>query len=78
MCFIGSLIPATIFAVIGYFVLFSSTKAEGGVHTLGRALAIWIFVLASFFPIMGAYATLSGQCPMERMMEQMKNSTGEN
>jgi len=29
MCFIFSFVPATFWAIIGYFVLFSSTKAEG-------------------------------------------------
>ncbi len=72
MCFIASLMPATIFAVIGYFVLFASTRAEGPVHMIGRGLAIWIFVLALMFPIMGAYVVISGQCPLERMMAQIE------
>jgi hypothetical protein len=71
MCFIFSLIPATIWAVIGYFVLFSSTKATGAVHTFGRGLAIWIFILALFFPIMGAYVTALDLCPMEQMIANM-------
>ena len=29
MCFFFSLIPATIWAVIGFFILFASTKTEG-------------------------------------------------
>jgi hypothetical protein len=73
MCFICSLIPATIFAVIGYFVLFASTRAEGGVQRFGRGLAIWIFVLALMFPVMGAYATISGLCPLERMMAELES-----
>jgi hypothetical protein len=68
MCFIFSLIPATIFTVIGYFVLFTSTKAEGTTQKFGWALAVWIFIIALFFPIMGAYVTLSGICPLEKMM----------
>ncbi len=71
MCFIFSLIPATIFTVIGYFVLFSSTKAEGAVQKFGQILAIWVLIVALFFPIMGLYATLSGLCPMEEMMKTM-------
>ena len=71
MCFFCSLIPATIFAVIGYFLLFSSTKAEGTVQKFGKILAIWIFVIALCFPICGAYVTISGQCPMEKIMHQM-------
>jgi len=68
MCFIFSFIPATFLVVIGYFVLFSSTKSEGGIRKFGRILAIWIFVIASFFPMMGAFMTIMGQCPMEGMM----------
>jgi hypothetical protein len=68
MCFWFSFIPATFLVVIGYFVLFSSTKTEGGVRNFGKVLAIWIFVIASFFPAMGAYVTFTDQCPMERMM----------
>ena len=46
MLFFVSLIPATIFLTIGYFVLFSSTRAEGGVKRFGNILATWMFVLA--------------------------------
>ncbi len=71
MCFFFSLIPATIFTMIGYFVLFSSTKTEGAVQKFGKILAIWIFMVALFFPIMGGYVTLSGLCPMEEMIQMM-------
>lgn len=64
MCFIFSFIPATIFMVIGYFVLFSSSKSEGNIQKFGQILAIWVFVVALLFPICGAYATVSGLCPM--------------
>ncbi len=72
MCFIFSLIPATIFTVIGYFVLFSSNKTEGTLGKFGQILAIWLFIIALFFPICGAYVTISGQCPMKKMMRQMQ------
>ena len=67
MCFIFSFIPATIFLVIGYFVLFSSSKAEGNIKKFGQTLAIWVFIVALFFPICGAYVTFSGLCPMQKM-----------
>ncbi len=63
-CFFFSFIPATVFLVIGYFVLFSSSRAEGTIQKFGKILAIWVFVVASFFPIGGAYVTISGLCPM--------------
>lgn len=69
MCFFFSLIPATMFVTIGYFVLFSSGKTEGGVSKFGRILAIWIFVIALLPPLAGAYMTLSGLCPIEQMMQ---------
>ena len=68
MCFFFSLIPATIIAVIGFFVLFASTKAEGGVRTLGRILVIWVFIVATFPPMGGAYVTLAGACPLTEML----------
>jgi hypothetical protein len=69
MCFLFSLIPATILVTVGYFVLFSSGKTEGAVSRFGRILAIWIFVIALLPPLAGAYMTLSGLCPIEQMMQ---------
>ncbi len=71
MCFFVSLIPATVWAIIGFFVLFGSTRAEGGLRKFGQVLAIWSFVIAALFPLGGAYVTLAGLCPMEAMMETM-------
>jgi hypothetical protein len=70
MCFLFSLMPATFLVTLGYFVLFTSSKAVGGIKTFGIVLAIWFFVIALFPPIAGAYVTLSGQCPMEQMMKE--------
>jgi predicted acyltransferase len=72
MCLIFSLFPATIFVLIGYFVLFSSSKAEGKIRIFGIVLAIWLFIIAAFFPICGAYVTLSGSCPMEEIIQNME------
>lgn len=69
MCFFFSLIPATMIVTIGYFVLFSSGKTEGGISKFGQILAIWIFVIALLPPLAGAYVTLSGLCPFEQMMQ---------
>jgi len=75
MCFLLSLLPATFWVVIGYFVLFSSSNAEEGIRTFGRVLAIWIFVIAAFFIIGGAYFTLSGLCPdISKMHSSMMSS----
>ena len=67
MLFFFSLLPATLAVVLGYFVLFSSAKAEGNVKTFGQILAVWIFVLAALLPLAGAYATYAGFSPGESM-----------
>ena len=69
MCFLISLGPATFWVVVGYFVLFSSTKAEGKAQKFGKGLAIWIFIVASFIPVMGAYLTISGLCPVTDILQ---------
>jgi hypothetical protein len=69
MLFFFSLIPATLAVVLGYFVLFSSAKAEGTVKTFGQTLAVWIFVLAALLPLAGAYATYAGFSPGESMRQ---------
>ena len=40
MCFFFSFMPATFWAVVGYFVLFSSTETQGGIRTFGQILAM--------------------------------------
>ncbi len=72
MCFFFSLIPATFWLVIGFFVLFASTRAEGGLQTFGKILAIWTIIIAALFPLGGAYVTVTGLCPIQAMIEQMK------
>ena len=71
MCFFLSFLPATIWIVIGYFVLFSSTKTVGGIQKFGRVLSVWIFIIAAFFPIMGAYVTLAGLCPIDQILQSI-------
>lgn len=72
MCFFFSLIPATIFLVVAYFVFFASARAEGTIRRFGNILAIWVLVIAVFFPICGFYVTVTGRCPMDKMMQQME------
>jgi hypothetical protein len=72
MCFFFSLIPATLWAVLGYFVLFSCTKTQGTVQRFGYILACWVFIIAACFPLMGAYVSLAGLCPsIETMIQSM-------
>jgi hypothetical protein len=72
MCFFFSFLPATLWVVLGYFILFSSTKTEGGIRTFGRILAIWVFVIAGFIPLMAAYVTFAGLCPIEGILQSMQ------
>ncbi len=68
MCFFFSFMPATFWFVVGYFVLFSTTKAEGWVGTLGRVLATWIFLISGAILLAGAYITLNDMCSLEALM----------
>lgn len=69
MCFFFSFVPATFWAVVGYFVLFSSRKAEGNIRKLGQVLAVWVFVLAVMLPIVGAYFTIAELCPIDAILD---------
>jgi hypothetical protein len=71
MYFFFSLIPATVAVVLGYFILFSSTKAQGAVKTFGRLLAAWVFIFAVAAPLAGAYATYAGLPSISTMMRSM-------
>lgn len=71
MCFLFSFMPATFWVVVGYFVLFSSTKAQGRIRTFGQILAIWLFIIAIVFTMAGAYVTLVGLCPIDAILEAM-------
>lgn len=65
MCFLFSLVPATFWLVIGYLVLFLSTRFDGPAKTFGRGLAIWTFVISGFIVLAGAVVTLSGLCHID-------------
>lgn len=76
MCFFFSFMPATFWAVIGYFIFYSSTKAEGRVKMLGQVLATWVFIIAGFIILAGAYVTITGMCPMEMIGHCLGNNEG--
>lgn len=77
MCFFFSFLPATIWLVLGYFIMFSSTKADGKIRTFGRLLAIWVFVIAAFIPMMAAYITLNDLCPLTALFESMHSTAAQ-
>jgi len=68
MCFFFSFLPATFWLAVGYFVLFASTKTQGGIRTFGRVLATWLFIIAALIPLAGAYVTFSNLCPLEALL----------
>lgn len=73
MLFVLSLIPGTIFVVVGYFVLFASTWAQGAVQRFGQYLAIWIFFLAAVLVLGALLASILGiQDPISTMQERME------
>ena len=74
MCFFVSLLPATIWLIIGYFVLFAASRAEAGMRTFGRLIAIWAFVIAVCIPLAAAYVSLAGLCPIEDMLRTMHSA----
>ena len=69
--FLFQLDPCHDLGVLGYFVLFSSGKTPGAVQMFGQILAIWVFIIAAFFPVMGAYVSLAGLCPIQGMIQSM-------
>lgn len=75
MCFFISFFPATFWLVVGFFVLFAATQAQNAVRKFGRILAIWIFVIAAFLPVAGAYVTFADLCPIESMLQTMHSGT---
>jgi hypothetical protein len=46
MLFIISLLPATIFVVVAYFILYTAVRAEGGIKRFGQYLGIWVLLFA--------------------------------
>ncbi|MCW8328710.1 hypothetical protein MD588_07800 [Photobacterium sp. SDRW27] len=71
MCFFFSLIPATFWLVIGYVVLFMSSKANGRLQLVGRILATWVFMIAGVVLLVGFVVTVSGLCPFSDMLHHM-------
>ncbi len=75
MCFVISLIPATLWVVLGYFVLFSASKVDSsGIRVFGQILAIWLFVIGAAIVIGAGYITLAGLCRFGDMFSMMHST----
>lgn len=72
MCFLFSLIPATFWVTISYFILYSSSKTDGAIRKFGQILAVWILIVAIFFPLCGAYVSISGKCPINKIIQKVE------
>ena len=72
MCFLFSLVPATFWLVIGYVVLYISSKSDGSVQKFGRVLAIWVFAIAAIIPIMGLVVSFSDLCLFADLMAKVQ------
>ncbi len=75
MCFLISLMPATFWAIVGYFILFSSTRVDGSMKTLGQILGVWALAISGFVVLAGAYVSMAGLCSVELLL-QCWNSRG--
>jgi hypothetical protein len=61
-----ALLPATALTIAGYFVLFLSTRFEGGMRSFGKYLGFWAFTLAALIILGAIVAAAHGHrhCPM--------------
>jgi hypothetical protein len=69
MCLLFSLVPASVFTTLSYFVWFAAGNSQGSRQQWGNYLAIWLLIVALGFITCGAYVTFAGLCPMERMFQ---------
>ena len=67
MCLFFSLVPASVFTTLSYFVWFAAGTAEGNRQQFGNYLAVWLLIVAVAFIACGAYVTLAGVCPMQQL-----------
>jgi hypothetical protein len=49
-------------------------RKAGSLPSFNRYSAIWLFVIAAFIPIAGAYVTLAGLCPMADMVRTLHSA----
>jgi hypothetical protein len=71
MLLLFSLIPATTLLVVGFFVLFTSNRAEGALRLFGQFLASWLLFLAGVLVLGGLLASIVGWNPISGLMDRM-------
>lgn len=60
MLYLLALIPATALTIAGYFVLYFSARAEGGLRAFGKYLGFWAFTLAGLVILGAIFAAAHG------------------
>jgi hypothetical protein len=63
MHLVGAILHGTLFAVVGYALLFSATRTAGVTALIGRLLGIWLFILAALAIVGAATAPMFGGKP---------------
>jgi len=58
--FLLALLPATALTIAGYFVLYFSQRAEGGLRSFGNYLGFWAFTLAGLVVLGALFAAAHG------------------
>jgi hypothetical protein len=71
LLYLLALLPATALTIAGYFVLYLSARAEGGLRTFGRYLGFWAFTLAGLV-ILGALFVAAHGHRMRGMHGEMR------
>ena len=60
LLYLLALIPATALTIAGYFVLYLSARADGGLRTFGKYLGFWAFTLAGLVVLGALFAAAHG------------------
>jgi hypothetical protein len=60
---LGATLHVTVLAIIGYFLLYTASKADGLVALIGRVLGLWVFLLAILSVVAVATMPMSGGKP---------------
>jgi hypothetical protein len=60
LLYVLALIPATALTIAGYFVLYFSARAEGGLRAFGKYLGFWAFTLAGLIILGAIFAAAHG------------------
>ena len=57
---LGSLLPATLIAVLGFFTLYAADRSAGRLRAIGRILGYWLFILALLVVAAAAVGSIVG------------------